>query len=276
MSTPIENEVQRLRRDVATAEHFLGSLAGDFQGSVTQCIAKLGEQRRYGYDWQRRDDTTFDGIQIDLPDGSTLDRRWLAALASAAKILAKERDEHFRAMATMSTALDAATMGRAANQRTIDELLDHNHHLQERIDALRARTRAKPPVEDPTNFDDAIALAMKNAETRDGSETLLNRLVEEFDAAVQRVTGTVRIKLVSDNDVAPRRDFLVVAESTSAVHVLWEVEVDSSGLPVRLEGPAEDKSVTCWTLDDLRREFVTAASHATVGGKIVDLSKEVS
>lgn len=147
-------------------------------------------------------------------------------------------------------------------------------------------------------FSEAVDRALSRSDSYEQSLEVVNELTKEFHTAVtarmdelvsvelvpeiplplsklERLVGRVfSSREVGDDPEDKQNRFFIIAKAKSGHgRILWGVELENSGLPVRLAGPAEDESIACLTLDELRREFVNAASHGTVGRKLTALHK---
>jgi hypothetical protein len=155
-------------------------------------------------------------------------------------------------------------------------------------------------MNEPHDFASAIAQAFEGRDQFEAAEQVVEELVEELHAAVSaRTGGVIRVELASESrardfgltlgeflgfpnpprlgrdaeDVQVRR--FVVARTTSlAARALWEIEFSERGYPITIRGPETNASTTCYAEEDVREQFLIAASHTRVGRKLAALLAE--
>jgi hypothetical protein len=154
-------------------------------------------------------------------------------------------------------------------------------------------------MEDSNPFNDAIAEALQRSANHQAALELAAQLTQKLAAAVKKQTnGVVRVSLVTEARALTLGDVLVnfgiqktlqvgkdkedqqvrqyvIASAERENRALWALTFDDEGYPVTIRGPEEAVSITCFTEDDLRDAFITAARHGRVGRKIAALVRGV-
>lgn len=147
-----------------------------------------------------------------------------------------------------------------------------------------------------SDFDSAIEQALSLSARHDAAYDLVRCLTRELAQTVSsRTQGVVTIALVATGGAAlasfvarmagevsgPRvglddedrqvRQLVRARAKSGESRTLWEVEFADTGYPVTLRGPEHGASVTCFSDEDVRDGFVSAAAHGIVGRKLAAL-----
>jgi hypothetical protein len=159
-------------------------------------------------------------------------------------------------------------------------------------------------MNEPSDFASAIAQAFEGRDQFEAALAVVRGLVDELDQAVAaRTGGAIHVeaatesrardfgltlgeflglagppRLGHDQEDAQVRRFVVARTSTRAARALWEIEFSERGYPITIRGPetnASTTSTTCYSEEDVREQFLAAASHTRVGRKLAALEAEV-